>query len=154
MVKKLVFVSVVLATMSGCTGSNIYSGDVYTASQAKQVQSVSYGTVMAARAVKVQGESDGFLGTVGGAVLGGFLGNTIGDGSGQALATAAGAVLGAAAGKGIGNQLSEYNAVELEIKQDNGNIIAVVQTVKNSQFVVGQRVRLVGHSDNLTVSPL
>lgn len=154
MVKKLLLVSAVVAAMTGCTGSNIYSSDTYTASQAKQVQSVSYGTIMAARPVKVQGESDGLLGTVGGAVIGGFLGNTIGDGSGQALATAAGAVLGAAVGQGIGNQMSEYNGVELEIKQDNGNIIAVVQTIKNTQFVVGQRVRLVGHSDNLTVSPL
>jgi surface antigen len=45
------------------------------------------------------------VGTVGGAVLGGFLGSQIGGGSGQLWATGAGAVLGALAGSEIGKSL-------------------------------------------------
>lgn len=49
------------------------------------------------------------LGTVGGAVVGGLLGSTIGRGSGQVAATVGGAVLGGLVGGGIGNQLDESN---------------------------------------------
>jgi surface antigen len=45
------------------------------------------------------------VGTVSGAVLGGFLGSQIGGGSGQLWATGAGAVLGALAGSEIGKSL-------------------------------------------------
>lgn len=59
----------------------------------KQVQSVTYGTVVNARPVQIQGGDDNnVMGAIGGAVLGGFLGNTVGGGTGRSLATAAGAV--------------------------------------------------------------
>jgi len=153
MVKKFLFLSVALFALNGCS-SNPYSSDVYTATQAKQVQRVTYGTVTSVRGVTVQADSDSFLGTVGGAVIGGFLGNTIGDGSGQALATAAGAILGGAVGQSAGNKLAEHQGVEMEIKLDSGNSIVVVQTIKDTLFTVGQRVRLVGHNENVTVSPM
>ena len=49
------------------------SGDVYSASEAKQVQSVTYGTVVNARPVQIQGgDENNVMGAIGGAVLGGF----------------------------------------------------------------------------------
>ena len=47
------------------------------------------------------------LGTVGGAVAGGVLGNKVGDGSGQKIAIAAGAILGGLAGNWIGKNVDE-----------------------------------------------
>jgi outer membrane lipoprotein SlyB len=156
MLKKLTVISVALLSLAGCTNGDIYSGDVYSAQQAKQVQSVTYGTITSLRPVKVQTgtDSDGLLGTVGGAVIGGFLGNTVGGGTGRALATAAGAVAGGVAGKGIEGKLGESNGVEIEVKRDSGSTIAVVQTVGQTRFSVGQRVRLADQGGTITVSPL
>ena len=47
------------------------------------------------------------LGTVGGAVAGGVLGNKVGDGSGQKLATVIGAMAGGLAGNWIGKNVDE-----------------------------------------------
>lgn len=47
------------------------------------------------------------IGTVGGAVAGGVLGNRVGDGSGQKFAIAAGAILGGLAGNWIGRNVDE-----------------------------------------------
>ncbi|STJ29183.1 outer membrane lipoprotein [Escherichia coli] len=47
------------------------SGDVYTASEAKQVQNVSYGTIVNVRPVQISGRDDSnVIGAIGGAVLG------------------------------------------------------------------------------------
>jgi uncharacterized protein YcfJ len=78
MIKRLLVVAIAAVTLAGCSNDSM-SGDVYSASQAKQVQNVRYGTLVSVRPVKIQGEGgSNMIGTIGGAVLGGFLGNTIG----------------------------------------------------------------------------
>lgn len=153
--KKYLTILFVSTMVAGCANTDIYSSDVYSGSQAKQVQSVSYGTLVSARPVKIQAgnETGNVIGTVGGAVLGGFLGNTIGGGSGRSLATAAGAVLGGVAGNKIEDKVNLTNAYELEIRKDDGNTIIVVQKADNSQFSAGQRVRIVSSGSKTTVSP-
>ncbi|MGL6520856.1 hypothetical protein ACSZNC_07175, partial [Aeromonas dhakensis] len=69
-------------TLSGCANSDVYSGDVYTKDRAKQVQTVSYGTILSTRPVKIQADENSLIGTIGGAVVGGLLGSTIGGGRG------------------------------------------------------------------------
>ncbi len=149
----ILFLSCIL--LNGCGNSDLYSGDVVTASQARSARSITYGTIVSIRPVRVQvnEESKGGIGTLGGAVLGGILGNSVGNGSGQALATAAGAILGGVVGEKAEDKLSQAQALELEIKKDDGSTIAVVQTLGNSQFTVGQRVRIVGSGNSLSVSP-
>ena len=99
MILRVLAVSMIGFTLAGCVSSSGLSGDVYSASEAKQVQSVTYGTIVHTRAVQIQsGDDSNAIGAIGGAVLGGFLGNTIGGGTGRSLATAAGAVAVAAAG--------------------------------------------------------
>ena len=95
MIKRVLVVSMVGLSLVGCVNNDTLSGDVYTASEAKQVQNVSYGTIVNVRPVQIQGGDDSnVIGAIGGAVLGGFLGNTVGGGTGRSLATAAGAVAG------------------------------------------------------------
>ena len=84
-------------TLSGCANSDVYSGDVYTKDRAKQVQTVSYGTILSTRPVKIQADENSLLGTIGGAVVGGLLGSTIGGGTGRDIAAAGGAIAGAVA---------------------------------------------------------
>ncbi|MGV3344185.1 glycine zipper 2TM domain-containing protein [Enterobacteriaceae bacterium LUAb1] len=141
-------------TLAGCTNTDSLSGDVYSASEAKQVQNVTYGTIVSVRPVKIQGGDDkNIIGAVGGAVLGGFLGNTVGGGAGRKLATAGGALLGGAAGQSVEGLVNKTSGVELEIRRDDGNTIMVVQKQTASHFSVGQRVAIASNGSQVTVSP-
>ncbi|GAA6604805.1 outer membrane lipoprotein SlyB [Klebsiella pneumoniae] len=157
MILRVLAVSMIGFTLAGCVSSSGLSGDVYSASEAKQVQSVTYGTIVHTRAVQIQsGDDSNAIGAIGGAVLGGFLGNTIGGGTGRSLATAAGAVAGGVAGQGVqGVQgaMNKTQGVELEIRKDDGNTIMVVQKQGSTPFSVGQRVAIAGSGSQVTVSP-
>ena len=143
-----------VVALSGCVNMDTLSGDTYSADQAKRVQTVTYGTVMSARPVTIQGGSDeNILGAAGGANLGGSLGSTVGGGTGQTLATAAGAIAGGVAGQNVQAAMNNTSGVELELKQDNGEIIVVVQKQGKTPFSVGQRVRIAKSGSTYTVSP-
>ncbi|MEW7314833.1 outer membrane lipoprotein SlyB [Buttiauxella gaviniae] len=154
MISRILVVSLVGLTLAGCSNTSSLSGDVYSASDAKQVQSVTYGTLVSARPVQIQGGNDSnVLGAIGGAVLGGFLGNTVGGGTGRSLATAAGAVAGGVAGQGVQGAMNKTQGVELEIRKDDGNTILVVQKQGDTKFTAGQRVRIASNGSQTTVSP-
>ncbi len=73
MILRVLAVSMIGFTLAGCVSSSGLSGDVYSASEAKQVQSVTYGTIVHTRAVQIQsGDDSNAIGAIGGAVLGGF----------------------------------------------------------------------------------
>lgn len=154
MMKRLIVVALASMTLAGCANNSTLSGDVYSASEAKQVQSVTYGTLVGVRPVQIQGgEDSNVIGAIGGAVLGGFLGNTVGGGSGRSLATAAGAVAGGMAGSSVEGAATRTQGVELEVRKDDGNTIMVVQKQGNTRFSVGQRVALASNGRTITVSP-
>ena len=155
MIKRVLVVSMVGLSLVGCVNNDTLSGDVYTASEAKQVQNVSYGTIVNVRPVQIQGGDDSnVIGAIGGAVLGGFLGNTVGGGTGRSLATAAGAVAGGVAGQGVQSAMNKTQGVELEIRKDDGNTIMVVQKQGNTRFSPGQRVVLASNGSQVTVCGL
>jgi len=154
MMLRVLAVTLVGFTLAGCVNDNTLSGDVYSASEAKQVQNVTYGTIVNVRQVQIQGGDDSnVIGALGGAVLGGFLGNTVGGGTGRSLATAAGAVAGGVAGQGVQGAMNKSQGVELEIRKDDGSSIMVVQKQGNSRFAAGQRVALATNGRQVTVSP-
>ncbi|MDX5627111.1 MULTISPECIES: glycine zipper 2TM domain-containing protein [unclassified Brenneria] len=154
MMKRLLVVTLAGVTLAGCANTSTLSGDVYSASEAKQVQTVTYGTIVSTRPVQIQaGEDSNVIGALGGAVLGGFLGNTIGGGSGRGLATAAGAVAGGVAGQSATGALNRTQGVELEIRRDDGTTIMVVQKQGDTKFSAGQRVAMANNGRSITVSP-
>ena len=154
MISRVLVVSLVGLTLAGCVNNDSLSGDVYTASEAKQVQNVTYGTVVNVRPVKIQGGDDtNVIGALGGAVLGGLLGNSVGGGSGRSIATAAGAIAGGVAGQGVQGAVNKTQGVELEIRKDDGNTIMVVQKQGKTQYVAGQRVVMASNGREITVSP-
>ncbi len=75
--KKFGFAAALMAglTLVGCANTDIYSGSVYRGEQAKEARSISYGTIVSVREVKIQADSPGVIGTVGGGVLGGIAGS-------------------------------------------------------------------------------
>ncbi len=139
--------------LAGCANTDVYGGNVYRGDQAKEARSISYGTILSVREVKIQADNQGVLGTVGGGVVGGIAGSTIGGGSGQALASAVGAIAGAMIGSTVEEKASQVTALEMVIRKDDGKEIAVVQK-KEEGFVPGKRVRIVGSSSDLNVSLL
>ena len=146
MILRVLGVSLIGLTLAGCVNDSSLSGDVYSASEAKQVQNVTYGTIVNARPVQIQGGDDtNVVGAIGGAVLGGFLGNTIGGGTGRSLATVA--------GQGVQGAMNKTQGVELEIRKDDGSTIMVVQKQGNTRFSAGQRVVLASNGSQVTVSP-
>ena len=154
MISRVAAISMMTLALAGCVNNSGLSGDVYSASDAKRVQNVTYGTIVNARPVQIQGgDDDNVIGAIGGAVLGGFLGNTIGGGSGRSLATAAGAVAGGVAGQGVQGSMNKTQGVELEIRRDDGNTIMVVQKQGNTRFSAGQRVAMASSGGQITVSP-
>ena len=141
MILRVLAVSMIGFTLAGCVSSSGLSGDVYSASEAKQVQSVTYGTIVHTRAVQIQGGDDSnAIGAIGG-------------GTGRSLATAAGAVAGGVAGQGVQGAMNKTQGVELEIRKDDGNTIMVVQKQGSTPFSVGQRVAIAGSGSQVTVSP-
>ena len=62
MIKRVLVVSMVGLSLVGCVNNDTLSGDVYTASEAKQVQNVSYGTIVNVRPVQIQGGDDSITG--------------------------------------------------------------------------------------------
>ena len=138
-------------TLGGCANEP-YNGNNYTGAQAGQAQSVSYGTITAIRAVKIESNGTSGFGGVGGAVLGGLLGHQVGGGSGQTIATAIGALGGAVAGNRVEASSDRTNGMEVQVKRDDGRNVVVVQQADNT-YLVGQRVRLIGSGTNLRVAP-
>jgi outer membrane lipoprotein SlyB len=97
-------------------------------------------TVASVNVVEVSGDG-GYLGTVGGAVVGGLLGNQVGSGNGRTAATAVGAVGGAIAGNNIERNSRHGVRYEVVVRYDNG----ATQTVaydNNPGFRVGEKVKV------------
>ncbi len=141
-------------TLAGCANTAPYGGNVYTGSQAGSSQTVTFGTIEAVRVVQIQADSraGGIIGTGGGAVIGGLLGRQVGGGSGRDLATAAGVIGGAVGGSRIEEAANRVDALEMEIRRDDGQRVVVVQKA-DQRFQTGQRVRLIGSGANVTVAP-
>lgn len=128
------------ALLSGCVGSK--AGDVYARDQARTEQSVRMGTIEAVREVQIEGTKSG-IGAVAGGVTGGIAASTIGHGTGSAVAAAVGAIAGGLVGSAAEEGLTKSSGLELVVKLDNGQTIAVVQAVDaNTTFQPGDRVRV------------
>jgi outer membrane lipoprotein SlyB len=128
------------ALLAGCASSK--AGDVYSRDQARTEQSVRSGTVESVREVQIDGTKSG-IGAVAGGVTGGIAASTIGHGTGSAVAAAVGAIAGGLAGAAAEEGITKNSGLELVVKLDNGQTIAVVQAVDaNTTFQPGDRVRL------------
>ena len=150
--KKIALAILMSLTLVGCANEDIYGGNVYSGAQAKEARSISYGTIVSTRPVKIQSDNQGVVGTIGGGAIGGIAGSAIGGGTGRALATAVGAVAGAVVGSKVEEKASQVSAIEMVIRKDEGKEIVVVQKAE-ANLVPGARVRIVGGS-RLNVSAL
>ena len=99
------------------------------------------GVVESTREVAVKGEGSG-IGAVGGAVVGGLLGNQVGGGRGKDVATVIGAVGGVVAGNEIEKRVKTTNAYEVTVRLDDGST-RVVREASAPTWRAGDHVKLV-----------
>ena len=143
----LTLAAVATTVSTGCVESA--SGNVFSRDEARQAAEVYEGTVVDVREGKIEGDQSG-LGAVGGAAMGGVVGNLFGGGKGNTIATVGGAIADGLAGNAVEKGMTGQRALQVTVKLDvNGKEIQVVQGT-DIPFAVGQRVRVVtqpgGHS--------
>lgn len=151
-IQKLAAIIVIASSfaLSGCASS--LQGDTYSRDDARQVQTVQYGTVEAVRMVVIEGTKTP-IGTAAGAVVGGVAGSSIGDGKGSMIAGVLGAVAGGLAGSAAEEAITKTQGVELVIHKNTGETISIVQEYEaNNVFHVGDRVRLLTINGDVRVS--
>lgn len=134
--------------LTGCAGSQ--SGSAYSRAQTRGEMLVRMGVVESVRPVTIEGTQSG-VGAVAGGVVGGIAGSEIGHGKGSTVGAVLGAVLGGMAGQAIEEKTSKKEGVEITIRLDSGQIIAVTQEA-DEQFRTGDRVRVLSGSGVTRVS--
>ena len=135
-------------TLSACASS--LSGDAYTRDQARQEMIVRTGVVESVREVTLEGTKSG-VGAISGAAVGGVAGSHVGGGSGQIVGAIVGAVLGGMAGSAIEESATKKNALEITVKLDGGQLIAVVQEA-GELFNPGEPVRVLSDGGTTRVT--
>lgn len=143
--KMLAGIIVAVAALSACSTPMQQNTPSSSYPNSNQAYINGYGIVDSIQAVNTttSGNADVGIGTVGGAVVGGLLGNQVGGGSGRAAATAAGVVGGAIVGNQIDKQRNPASATayQVGVRMDNGGYQTVTQA-DVSGLGIGQRVRL------------
>ena len=142
--RKTTLIVVAFSTMtvllSGCA-SNL-TGDTYSRDEARRVQTVRTGTIVALRPVQIEGTKTP-IGAATGAVIGGVGGSAIGGGRGSIVTAVIGAVAGGLLGSAAESGLTKTQGVEITVREDDGSTRAYVQQVEPNQvFRTGERVRI------------
>jgi len=140
----------VVIGLAGCASS--LSGDTYSRSETRTVQQVEYGVIEQLRPVNIEGTKTP-VGSGAGALVGGFAGSSIGSGTTSTVMAVIGAVAGAMAGAAIEEGVTRTRGVEITVKMNNGQTIAIVQALSpNERFAVGERVRVIRSGQNARVA--
>lgn len=137
---KLFITTVLLLSLaiSGCASS--LSGSAYNRDQARGEMSVRLGVVEGVRHVNIEGTKSP-VGGLAGSVVGGVAGSHLGRGSGSTVGAIFGAVAGGLAGSAIEEGVTRQNGLEITVRLESGQLIAVTQAA-DEEFRVGERVRV------------
>jgi outer membrane lipoprotein SlyB len=100
------------------------------------------GTVQAVQEVKEKGQGSG-IGAIGGAVVGGLLGNQVGGGNGKKVMTVVGAVGGGLAGHEAEKHVRATTAYDVQVRMEDGS----VRTFRRTEPLnLGTRVTVDGNN--------
>jgi outer membrane lipoprotein SlyB len=134
-----------VTALSGCQkqeGSAEHTGNASTqAKSSSQAKCTECGVIDSIREVTTKGEGSG-LGVVGGAVVGGLLGNQVGAGSGKDVATVVGAVGGAVAGNQIEKSVKSTKSYDITVRFEDGSS-RVIHEANPSAWRLGDRVKVI-----------
>lgn len=138
-IRPLALAVIAALTLAGCASSK--SGNVYSRDQARHEMTVRMGVVESVREVTMEGTKSG-VGTASGAVIGGVAGSNVGRGKGAVVGTVLGAVVGGIAGHAVEEGVTRKQAMEITVRLDSGQMIAVVQEGDPAEFRAGDQVRV------------
>ncbi len=153
---KLARTMIVLLVCLVFTATTTAFGEPYERNVAKQVNQVVFGKVESVRNITqtqvVESQHSGWK-TLGGALLGGLIGNQFGSGHGREIATAVGALAGAGTMQAMEQgSTRQYQLVELLIQSEQGKLINVIQDYDASMvFTQGDKVRILYFDDGVRV---
>lgn len=108
---------------------------------AEKTKCAECGVIESVREVENQGQASG-LGAVGGAVVGGVLGNQVGGGRGKDIMTVVGAVGGAVAGNQIEKKVKSTKSYEITVRFEDGST-RVLSEANPPAWKPGDRVKVV-----------
>jgi outer membrane lipoprotein SlyB len=131
----LPLIAVMLATLAACTTPQTSTN--YARAETRMLQQVQLGELLEVREVTLEATPTG-QGSAAGAVLGGVSGAQ----RGNATQAAIGGVLGSLLGQGIEDSAGRRKGVELLVKLNDGNLVAVTQEADGLKYEPGQRVRV------------
>ncbi|MGM3275898.1 glycine zipper 2TM domain-containing protein [Ralstonia sp. 24A2] len=112
----------------------------YAQTQPRQSVSPYTGRVTSITPITTQGKETG-LGMIGGAVVGGLLGNQVGRGNGRTLATVGGALAGGYGGHVAENYYSRDTQYRVNVRMDNGTNRSFTYKAAPG-FQAGERVHI------------
>ena len=135
--------------LGGCAQG--LGGGAYSRTEARRAMTVQFGTVESVRAVQLEGTKTP-IGSVAGAAVGGIAGSSVGGGRGAAAAAVIGAVAGGVAGAAIEEGATRTRGVEVTVRLDDGQFLAVVQADEGETFRAGERVRVLRDAGTVRVS--
>lgn len=124
-----------VATLAACAAPQTATN--YARTETRMLQQVQLGELVEVREVTLDAQPTG-QGAAAGAVLGGVSGAQ----RGNATQAAIGGVLGSLLGQGIEDAAGRRKGVELLVKLDDGNLVAVTQESDGLKYEPGQRVRV------------
>ena len=124
------------------------TGGSFRSSQTRTAHTVIMGEIIQFDAAFIDNDASG-LGAMGGAVVGGVAGNTVGAGRGRVLSALGGAVIGGLVGTGIERSMSSRDAIDVTVRLENGRVLSIVQEMGDEErsFRVGDRVRILCGAD-------
>lgn len=150
----ILLIAVICTSLTSC--SREISSDVYVTATVGEVNATYPGVVRKARVVRVEDgdcNDEYAAGAVAGGVAGGIIGACAVDDEPNAVATTAGAVGGMIAGSMIEKRLRSQRGIEYTVELERGDLITIVQGVRNP-IAEGTAVYLVmGHYGRSRVIP-
>lgn len=134
---KIAFLFFLVVFSYGCAAT--HGSSTYSRQQMGRAATVTKGVIVSLRIVKISGTRSGF-GAATGAAGGGIAGSTAGGGNaGTAAAVLGGVVVGGILGAAAEEGMTKTTATEFLIKEENGDLIAVVQK-NDDNLAVGEKV--------------
>ena len=123
-------------------------------SDTQKINTVKYGTLVAAEPVKIKGEDDGL-----GAITGGLLGSVIGCGEGifddecRDTVAVVGAIGGAILGNAVASRLGDHDGFQYVVDIDNSDEdISIIQSGEE-QIPIGSKVTVsIGSNTRIIIS--
>ncbi|NNL57224.1 MAG: hypothetical protein HKO71_05695 [Pseudomonadales bacterium] len=152
--RPLFLLVLLIFTVAACVPAR-QTGTSYSRDEARRVQHVEIGTVLAVAPVVIEGTKTGAGGAVGG-VVGGIAGSTTGNGAGGEIASVLAGVAGAIVGAKVEEAVTKANGHEYTVRLEDGEVLSVVQAVDANEaaIVAGDQVKLLSQGGTYRVVKL